>query len=122
MKLDNFFKFETTLDFFVFFIILIKIVFILSAVGHLFLSHASSNKAKQLDPKFLYWKKRTEFIFIASMAILLIYHFKPGKNKPISEETSLLFFLFGWILLITSEWNIFFKEAPWYKKIVSKLN
>ena len=115
-------KFETTLDFFVFFIVLIKIVFIVSAVGHLILSHTSSNKAKQLDPKLVYWKKRTEFIFIASMAILLIYHFKPGKNKPISSETSLLFFLFGWILLFTAEWNIFFKEAPWYKKIVSILD
>jgi len=115
-------KFETTLDFFILFIIFIKIVFILSAVGHLIFSHSSSNKATKIDPKLVFWKERTEFIFIASMAILLIYHFKPGKNKPISEETSLLFFLFGWILLITAEWGLFFKEAPWYKKLVSLLN
>ena len=56
------------------------------------------------------------------MSILLIYHFKPGKNKPISEETSLLFFLFGWILIFTAKWSIFVKEAPWYKRIVSSLN
>ena len=119
MHFSKFMNFETKLDFFLFFIILIKIVFILSAVGHLVLSHSASNKAKKIDTEFVYWKERTEFIFFASMAVLLIYHFKPGKNKPISEETSILFFLFGWILLITAKWNLFFKEAPWYKQFVS---
>jgi hypothetical protein len=115
-------KFETTLDFFIIFIIFIKIVFILSAIGHLVLSHSSSSASEKADPKLVYWKERMEFIFIASMSILLIYHFKPGKNQPISEETSLLFFLFGWILLFTAKWSIFIKEAPWYKRIVSSLN
>jgi hypothetical protein len=115
-------KFETTLDFFILFIIFIKIVFILSAIGHLMLSHSKLSTAKKLDPKLLYWKERTEFIFIASMSILLIYHFNPQTgNKPINEETSLIFFLFGWILLLTADWNIFFKEAPWFANIVSYL-
>lgn len=116
-------KFETSLDYFVFFIILIKIVFIISAIGHLFLSHSTSDKSSKLDPKLVYWKERTEFIFIISMSILLIYHFHPRlSKKPISEETALLFFLFGWILIFTSKWSLFFKEAPWYKKLVSSLN
>ncbi len=114
-------KFETPLDFFIIFIIFIKILFILSAIGHLILSHSSSAAAQKEDPKLLYWKERFEFIFIASMSILLIYHFKPGKNKPISEETSILFFLFGWILLFTAKWSIFFKEASWYKRISDSL-
>ena len=113
------FKFETPLDFFIIFIIFIKFAFILSAIGHIILSHSSSDAAQKEDPTLLYWKERLEFIFFASMSILLIYHFKPGKNKPISEETALLFFLFGWILLVTAKWNLFFKEAPWYKTIVS---
>ena len=115
-------KFETTLDFFIIFIIVIKIIFILSAIGHLILSHSSYAAAEKADPKLVYWKERMEFIFIVSMSILLIYHFKPGKNKPISEETSLLFFLFGWILIFTAKWSIFVKEAPWYKRFVSSLN
>jgi len=115
-------KFETSLDYFVFFIILIKIVFIISAIGHLFLSHSTNEKAAKLDPKLVYWKERTEFVFIASMAILLIYHFHPRlSKKPISEETALLFFLFGWILLFTAQWSLFFTEATWYKKLVSSL-
>lgn len=109
-------KLETSLDLFLLFIILIKIVFIISSVGHLILSH--TNKDSKLDPKLVYWKERTEFVFIISMAILLIYHFKPGHLKPISKETTLLFFLFGWILIFTAKWSLFFTEAKWYKDIV----
>jgi len=115
-------KFENSIDYFVFFIILIKIVFIVSAIGHLILSHSTNKNAAQIDPKLVYWKERTEFIFIISMAILLIYHFNPRlSKKPISEETALLFFLFGWILIFTAKWNIFIHEAPWYQQISGAL-
>jgi hypothetical protein len=115
-------KLETSLDYFIFFIILIKIVFIISAIGHLILSHSTSAKAEKIDPKLVYWKERTEFIFIVSMAVLLIYHFNPRlSKKPIGEETALLFFLFGWILIFTAKWSLFIHEAPWYTKIVSML-
>jgi uncharacterized membrane protein len=122
MHLQQFLKFETSLDLFILFIVLIKIVFVLSAIGHLVLSHSSNiNLQEKADPKLTYWKERTEFIFIVSMSILLIYHFKPGNNKPISEETALLFFLFGIILVLTAKWSLFIKEAPWYKRIVSSM-
>ena len=116
-------KFDTTLDYFIFFIILIKLIFIVSALGHIILTFTSNEKLlEKVDPKLLYWKERTEFVFIVSMAVLLIYHFHPRlSKKPISEETSLLFFLFGWILLFTSKWNLFFTEANWYKTLVSSL-
>jgi hypothetical protein len=56
------------------------------------------------------------------MAILLIYYFNPRfSKKPINEETSFLFFLFGWILILTAKWGLFITEAPWYKQIVSNL-
>jgi hypothetical protein len=112
-------KFETPLDLLVLFIFIIKIVFVLFAIGHLVLSHTSNTVLQKKDSEFVFWKERTEFIFIASMSVLLIYHFKPGNNKPISEETASLFFLFGIVLLLTSKWSLFFKEAPWYKRIVS---
>ena len=41
-------KFETSLDYFLFFIILIKIVFVISAIGHVILSHSTSAKAEKL--------------------------------------------------------------------------
>lgn len=116
-------KFETSLDYFVFFIILVKIVFIFSAIGHVILSHSVSSQAKNIDPKLVYWKERTEFIFIISMAILLIYHFNPRlAKKPVGEETALLFFLFGWILIFTAKWSLFIHEAPWYKRFLTFIN
>jgi len=117
-------KFESTLDFFVLFIVLIKIVFLLSALGHVFLTHMPTSISKKMsidDAKLLYWKERTEFIFIISMSTLLIYHFRPGHMKPISSESSLLFFLFGCILIITAKWSIFLKEAPWYTTVSQSL-
>lgn len=117
-------KLESTLDFFILFIIFIKIVFVLSALGNLFLTHMPASISKTIgikDSQLLYWKERTEFIFIVSMAVLLVYHFRPGHLKPISSETSLLFFLFGCILIITAKWDLFFTEAPWYKKVSQAL-
>ena len=118
-------KMESTLDLFILFIVFIKIVFVVSAIGHVILTHVPKTalmkkmdiNLDEKDAKLMYWKERTEFIFFASMAILLIYHFKPGNLKPISSETALLFFLFGWILLITAKWGLFVKEAPWYTDI-----
>jgi len=115
------FEFSTFLEYFIFFIIFIKILFIISTIGDLIISHTHINNpnAQILDSKFLYLKERTEFIFIISMAILLIYHFHPpfaGKNQ-ISKETSFLFYIFGFILIFTANWGLFIKEAPWYKFI-----
>ena len=112
-------KGKNILTYFLLFIIFIKFVFIISALGHLILKDSSN---KELDAKFVYWKERTEFIFIISMSILLIYHFNPRlSKKPVGEETALLFFLFGWILIFTAKWSLFVHEAPWYTNIVSML-
>ena len=115
-------KFEKTLDYFLFFIILIKVIFVASAAGHLILSHFYNEKAERLDPKLVYLKERTEFVFIISMSILLIYQFHPLlSKKPLDQETSLLFFLFGWVLLFTAKWSLFIKEAHWYEQLVESL-
>jgi hypothetical protein len=118
------FKLESWLDLFLLFIIVVKIIFVISAIGHIILSQLTSDKAKQLDPKLLFWKERTEFVFIISMAILLIYHFNPrfSKKPIINTEISLLFFLFGCVLIITAKWNLFIHEAPWYKRIVNTIS
>ncbi len=120
------------IDIFVLFIIFIKIVFILTSIGHVILTHMTrkgsgsdsdsdfnDKKKQEKDIKLMYWKERTEFIFIASMAILLIYYFNPRSMKPLTKETSLLFYLFGWVLLITAKWGIFIKDAKWYSLVSS---
>jgi hypothetical protein len=118
----NFFKLNSKLDLFVIFIIFIKFVFVISAVGHFLLSHSHNmGLQKTIDPQFVYWKERTEFIFIVSMAVLLLYYFRPGKEHTINKETSFLFYLFGWVLLLTSKWNLFFEESKLYKVFANAL-
>lgn len=112
-------KLETSLDYFLFFIILVKIIFFFSAVGYLILSHSNNNKAKHIDPKLLKIKGYTEFVFTISMAILLLYHFNPYVTKiSIDEESRILFFIFALIIILTANWNLFFTESPVYKLFV----
>jgi hypothetical protein len=115
-------KLDTKLDYYIFFLIIIKCIFVVAALGHVILTHTTSSFDKY-DAKLVYWKERTEFIFIISMSILLIYYFHPIiKSEPMTSETKLLFFLFGWILLVTAKWKIFVTEAPWFEKIANAFN
>jgi len=36
-----------------------------------------------------------------------------------NSEVKLLFYLFGWITLVTADWTVFFKEAPWFQALSS---
>ena len=112
------FKFETWLDYFLFFIIIIKIVFLFTSVSHVLITYSENEAARQIDTKLLYWKERTTFIFTISMAMLLIYYFNPYNKLPkIDKNTRFLFFLFGCVLILTGEWIYFIKESFWYKQM-----
>ena len=79
-------KLETTLDYFIFFIIFIKIIFAITYFGDVISQHTNNYTINQiLDPRFIYWKERTEFLFIACMSILLIYHFKLNLGESFSK-------------------------------------
>ena len=73
----------------------------------------------ELDKEVLFWRERVEFIFILLMAILLIFLFNPYKNKMymINNETKVLLYLFGIVLIITAKWETFFKTSSVFKKI-----
>jgi len=100
------------------FIIMIKVVFILLAVSHIYLK-AKGQEHSELDETILYWKERVEFIFVIGMAILLIYLFNPRRKIPITidNETKVLLTLFGFVLIITAKWSLFFKEPSTMQKI-----
>jgi uncharacterized membrane protein len=76
------------------------------------------NKTYQEDLKRTYrYKDQTEFVFTNMMAVLLIYIFNPRQQneKYISKETKLLMYVFGFIIIITSDWNQFIDESTiWY--------
>ena len=99
-------------------IFLVKIVFIILASTHLYLKFKNETNS-ELDKEVLFWRERVEFIFILLMAILLIFLFNPYKNKMymINNETKVLLYLFGIVLIITADWKSFLKESDIFKKI-----
>ena len=112
---------EKILEKIVLIIICIKIIFLISVVGHIFFSHykKKSPESEDVDKKFERLKEITEFIFVISMSLLLIFIFNPWYKHQIyiSREISILFYLFGFILIITANWSIIFKEPQWFKQI-----
>ena len=120
-----YFTIEKTLESIIYFIIGIKILFLLSAIGSIFFKYYKhdSTTSEILDTKFSYWKDQTEFIYITSMALLLLFIFNPWykHQKYIDEKMRFLFFLFGIVLIITAKWGIFIKESHWYQKISNSL-
>ena len=106
-------------------IICIKIVFAFSLVGNVFFTHfkKTSTKSEKYHTLFVHLKEVTEFIFIICMSLLLIFIFNPWYKHQIyiSREIALLFYLFGFILLITANWNIVTKESYFFKKIQASL-
>jgi hypothetical protein len=112
-------KVDSKLDIYVFFLLSLNVVFVAAALGHLILAHTDTFFDKY-DARLVYWKERTEFIFIVSVSVLLIYYHHPFvKVDPMSYETRLLFFMLGWILLVTAKWKSFVTEAPWFEKLTS---
>ena len=107
-----------TFNIFIGIIFVIKIIFIMLAITHVYLKIKGDEKSK-FGKNIAFWKKRTEFIFILLMAILLIYLFNPISNKTnlIDKESKILLYLFGIILLITSKWSEFIHESKWFKYI-----
>ena len=103
-------------DIYIYLIFAIKIGFILMSVTHILLK-VKGEADSDLDKKIVYWKERFEFVFILLMSILLIYLFNPRKERMvmIDGETKILLYLFGFVLLITSKWGVFFHQAKWFK-------
>ena len=98
--------------------ILVKVIFIILALIHLYYKMKNLTNSPN-DKNVLYWKDRMEFVFTIMMALLLIYIFNPRSSRIIGldTETKFLLFLFGIILIITAKWEIFFKESIVFKKI-----
>jgi hypothetical protein len=104
---------------YIYLIFAIKIGFILTAISHQYLK-AKGKEHTDLDKTLLYWKDRFEFIFVFFMSLLLIYIFNPrttNYNNLITSEVKILLYLFGFILLITAKWGVFFTESKLFKDI-----
>ena len=88
---------ELLLNYFVYFILFLKIMFVVSTI----LDRVLQVKLGfDDDPWLKKIKYMTEYLFIISTSILLIYHFNPYKYRPVNRETGLIFFAFAIISLI----------------------
>lgn len=116
----NFSKNNSKLSLYIKFIIFIKILFIIFAIGHVILQRSVNPTYKNLDEKFVILKKQTEFIFKITMSILLIYYFNPHEKikHEIDAETTLLFYLFALVMIFTADWRIFFKDSYLLQMII----
>ena len=100
--------------FYISFIFLVKIIYFIFALLIIYFDYKKNNK---LIEKFTFWKHHIEFLFIALMSLLLIILFNPFFNgiKLIDQETKILLFAYGIIILINSQWGLFFKESKIFK-------
>lgn len=94
--------FDKWYDYFIVFIILIKLIYIILACIHIY-EKIKGKEGTPYDNKIVNIKHNIENIFITSMSILLIYLFYPYHTKmPIIDgNIRLLLFLYGFIILFT---------------------
>ena len=85
-------------------IIVVKICFIFFVLVQIYLL-VKGKKDSEIDIKIKYWKTKVEFVFKLLMALLLIFLFNPRTDRSvlIDKETKIMLFLFGIILIITTE-------------------
>ena len=102
-------------------IFLVKIIFLMLVSYLIYLKIKGKANTEQAK-KTIYWKDRLEFIFKCLMSCLLIYLFNPRINRlnKIDNETKLLLYLFGFVLIITADWSVFIKETKLVKYITKQ--
>jgi len=107
---------------FIYFIFIVKIIFISLSFIHLYLKvkkEDNTNFAKKIDE----WKENMATLFTILMSILIIYLFYPRKQNAIIINTRLkvILFLFGIFLFITNVWRKILVNQPWFINLVKKI-
>ena len=102
-------------DYFIYYIVLNKILFVVFGVWHFILVRENKGET-EFSLSLHNWKEYCEFIFIACMAILCLYLFNPFLEiRPtINYETRVLLFVFGCIVLLNCKWDLFFEQSKWF--------
>ncbi len=118
---SKYIKIHKFIQFFILFIIVVKITFAAAYVGRVILAHTDTFLDDAIGETLLYWKEVTEFIFVICMSSLLIYHFFPGSDQiVVGKETKTLFLFLGILLLFSAKWTLFLEEESHFVKFINK--
>jgi hypothetical protein len=90
----------------------IKICFLLSIIALKFL------KDPKTIAKLTIYKGQLDFVYILLMSVILFVNFGPWVTEvTIGGETKLLLFLYGIIILLTANYNVFDSQSIVLKSI-----
>ena len=117
-KFDLYISILNSIKYFFIFIVLIEIY--LERKNH---SNERIPANKITTDKIKSLLRRVKFVFMIMMSLLIIYLFNPLSNRIdlINYQTKLLIFIFGIILIITAEWQVFIGESVLLKQIQTYL-
>jgi hypothetical protein len=106
------------LFYFVTFLFIVKILFAILAVVHIYLKRTGKEDSK-MNEFVAFWKERLEFVFIIGVSLLLIIFFFPWRKIQVEPtfEMRLLFFFYGIIILINLDWKIVVGESPFWETV-----
>ena len=102
---------------FVIFVIILKIIFILFVILTKYYKHKLKISSKAELPYYTnqynlinFWKEKIENIFMICMGFICVIIFNPFNAYQfiIDKETRLLLFLFGIIILFTTNWQLLY--------------
>ena len=80
---------------------------------------SAANVSKRVEA-LIFWRDRMEFMFDASIALLLLFVFRPFQKKIVIDyETRVLFFLYGGLTLCRAQWSLFIPNSPFLHFIQS---
>jgi hypothetical protein len=95
------FKLESIVDYFLIIMLAVKLIFLISTIGHVITIKSSNPNIAKHELLLRKISGTTEMIFIFGMSTFLIFYFRPNKkNFIISRETALLLFAYGIVMLI----------------------
>ena len=105
-------------DIFIILVIILKIIFVIFAILTKYYKYKLDHHSTKSEISYYtkqynwsnYWKDRIETIFKICMGFICIIVFNPfyGYRFIIDEETRILLFLFGIIILVTTNWNFLY--------------
>lgn len=104
------------LDIYDAFLLLIKLIFIILAIIHLYFYITTQNKSK-FDTSVVFWRERVSFVFTFLTALLMLYLFRPWVNIKLDYETKFTLSFFALVLILTADWKTFVNESPVFKDI-----